>query len=83
MELQKLQGLNLNPMVEIQVGDDRKKTSCKESTNCPYYDEVGKNEKPTNKLVYIQRAQSRFKLAKDPKPSFQTHTADACVSVTC
>ena len=41
IEIQKLQGLNLNPLVEIQCGDDKKMTTCKESTNCPYYDEVG------------------------------------------
>jgi len=32
--------LNLNPMVEIHVGDVKKKTSSKESTNCPFFDEV-------------------------------------------
>ncbi|KAF6025306.1 hypothetical protein EB796_016391 [Bugula neritina] len=39
IEIRKLQGLNLNPMVEIHVGDVKKKTSSKESTNCPFFDE--------------------------------------------
>lgn len=34
-------GLNMDPMVCVEVGDDKKYTSMKESTNCPYYNEVG------------------------------------------
>lgn len=30
----------MDPVVCIQVGDQRKYTSVKESTNCPYYNEV-------------------------------------------
>lgn len=40
VEIRQLQGLNLNPLVTIQIGDSSKKTSTKESTNCPFYDEV-------------------------------------------
>ena len=38
-------GLNMDPVVCVQVGDEktRKFTSVKESTNCPYYDEVISN----------------------------------------
>ncbi|XP_067936812.1 otoferlin-like [Watersipora subatra] len=39
VEIRKLQGLNLNPMVVVQIGDTKKKTSEKEGTNCPYFDE--------------------------------------------
>lgn len=33
-------GLNMDPVVCVEVGDDKKYTSMKESTNCPYYNEV-------------------------------------------
>jgi L-cystine uptake protein TcyP (sodium:dicarboxylate symporter family) len=36
-----LAGLNMDPVVCVQVGDVKKYTSVKESTNCPYYNEVG------------------------------------------
>ncbi|XP_064487216.1 otoferlin-like [Ornithodoros turicata] len=34
-----LAGLNMDPVVCVQVGDQKKYTSVKESTNCPYYNE--------------------------------------------
>lgn len=40
IEARQLAGLNMDPMVCVQVGDQRKYTSVKESTNCPYYNEV-------------------------------------------
>ena len=42
IEARQLAGLNMDPVVCVQVGDEktRKFTSVKESTNCPYYDEV-------------------------------------------
>lgn len=40
IEARQLPGLNMDPVVCIQVGDQRKYTSVKESTNCPYYNEV-------------------------------------------
>ena len=42
IEARQLAGLNMDPVVCVQVGDERnrKYTSVKESTNCPYYDEV-------------------------------------------
>ena len=40
IEARQLAGLNMDPVVCIQVGDQRKYTSVKESTNCPYYNEV-------------------------------------------
>lgn len=32
--------MNMDPVVCVEVGDDKKYTSMKESTNCPYYNEV-------------------------------------------
>lgn len=40
IEARQLPGLNMDPVVCIQVGDQKKYTSAKESTNCPYYNEV-------------------------------------------
>ncbi|XP_055886227.1 otoferlin-like isoform X5 [Biomphalaria glabrata] len=39
LEARQLAGLNMDPVVCVQVGDQRKFTSVKESTNCPYYNE--------------------------------------------
>ncbi|XP_067214358.1 otoferlin-like isoform X2 [Linepithema humile] len=39
IEARQLAGLNMDPVVCVQVGDQRKYTSVKESTNCPYYNE--------------------------------------------
>lgn len=40
IEGRQLAGLNMDPVVCVQVGDVKKYTSVKESTNCPYYNEV-------------------------------------------
>ncbi|XP_059059908.1 otoferlin-like [Achroia grisella] len=39
IEARQLAGLNMDPVVCIQIADQRKYTSVKESTNCPYYNE--------------------------------------------
>ncbi len=39
-EGQQLAGLNIDPVVKVQIGEDVKYTSIKQSTNCPYFDEV-------------------------------------------
>ncbi|XP_068198937.1 otoferlin isoform X3 [Antennarius striatus] len=39
IEARQLMGLNMDPVVCVEIGDDRKYTSMKESTNCPYYNE--------------------------------------------
>ncbi|XP_047543400.1 otoferlin-like [Vanessa atalanta] len=39
IEARQLAGLNMDPVVSIQIGEVRKYTSVKESTNCPYYNE--------------------------------------------
>ncbi|XP_077275644.1 otoferlin isoform X3 [Temnothorax americanus] len=39
IEARQLAGLNMDPVVCVQIGDQRKYTSVKESTNCPYYNE--------------------------------------------
>lgn len=43
VEARQLPGLNMDPVVCIQIGDQKKYTSVKESTNCPYYNEVNAN----------------------------------------
>lgn len=43
IEARQLPGLNMDPVVCIQVGDQKKYTSVKESTNCPYYNEVNQH----------------------------------------
>ena len=40
IEARQLAGLNMDPVVCVQIGEARKYTSVKESTNCPYYNEV-------------------------------------------
>jgi len=40
VEARQLAGLNMDPFVCVQVGDQKKYTGVKESTNCPYYNEV-------------------------------------------
>lgn len=40
IEARQLAGLNMDPVVCVQVGEVKKYTSVKESTNCPYYNEV-------------------------------------------
>lgn len=44
IEARQLVGLNMDPVVCVEVGDDKKYTSMKESTNCPYYNEVSVQE---------------------------------------
>ncbi|CAG9782017.1 unnamed protein product [Diatraea saccharalis] len=44
IEARQLAGLNMDPVVCVQVGDVRKYTSVKESTNCPYYNEDTKSD---------------------------------------
>ncbi|XP_055370842.1 otoferlin-like [Condylostylus longicornis] len=39
IEARQLPGLNMDPVVCIQIGDQKKYTSVKESTNCPYFNE--------------------------------------------
>lgn len=40
IEARQLMGQNMDPMVCVEIGEDKKYTSMKESTNCPYYNEV-------------------------------------------
>lgn len=42
IEGRQLAGLNMDPVVCVQVDEMKKYTSVKESTNCPYYNEVYK-----------------------------------------
>ena len=43
IEARQLAGLNMDPVVCVQVGEQKKYTSVKESTNCPYYNEVSRS----------------------------------------
>lgn len=40
IEARQLVGQNMDPIVCVEIGEDKKYTSMKESTNCPYYNEV-------------------------------------------
>uniref|UniRef100_F6VBE4 C2 domain-containing protein n=1 Tax=Ciona intestinalis TaxID=7719 RepID=F6VBE4_CIOIN len=40
IEARQLSGTNMDPVVMVQIGEDKKYTTQKESTNCPYYNEV-------------------------------------------
>lgn len=42
IEARQLVGLNMDPLVCVEIGEEKKCTSMKESTNCPYYNEVSK-----------------------------------------
>ncbi|XP_061559537.1 otoferlin isoform X4 [Phycodurus eques] len=39
IEARQLIGLNMDPVVCVEIGEEKKHTSMKESTNCPYYNE--------------------------------------------
>ncbi|XP_061094120.1 otoferlin-like [Conger conger] len=39
VEARQLVGLNMDPVVCVEIGEEKKYTSMKESTNCPYYNE--------------------------------------------
>jgi len=49
IEARQLAGVNMDPVVCVQVGDQKRYTSVKESTNCPYYNEVSQ----LLQLVYL------------------------------
>lgn len=56
IEARQLPGLNMDPVVCIQIGDQKKYTSVKESTNCPYYNEVSvpaKHHINTGAILYV------------------------------
>uniref|UniRef100_A0A8B9HFR3 Otoferlin a n=1 Tax=Astyanax mexicanus TaxID=7994 RepID=A0A8B9HFR3_ASTMX len=44
IEARQLVGLNMDPVVCVEIGEDKKYTSMKESTNCPYYNEVSNDD---------------------------------------
>lgn len=50
IEARQLVGLNMDPVVCVEVGEEKKYTSMKESTNCPYYNEVGSAPVPLQPL---------------------------------
>lgn len=40
IEARKLVGVNINPVVFLRVGNQKKNTITQKSTNCPFYNEV-------------------------------------------
>ena len=56
IEARQLAGLNMDPVVCVQVGDQKKYTAVKESTNCPYYNEVRKREVASTEHVNTSRS---------------------------
>lgn len=60
IEARQLPGLNMDPVVCIQIGDQKKYTSVKESTNCPYYNEV---KLKTMKTIVFSIFREQFVLA--------------------
>ncbi|XP_033118716.1 otoferlin-like isoform X3 [Anneissia japonica] len=65
VEARNLAGLNIDPVVCVQVGDQKKFTSVKESTNCPFWDELfvfDFNEAPLmmfDKIIKVTALHSR------------------------
>ncbi|XP_063311821.1 fer-1-like protein 4 [Pelobates fuscus] len=59
IEAQKLVGVNINPVVHIKVGDEKRHTLTQKSTNCPYYNQyflfefLEPREVVFNKLIEI------------------------------
>lgn len=53
IEARQLIGLNMDPVVCVEVGEEKKYTSMKESTNCPYYNEVRLTIHPTHISVSV------------------------------
>lgn len=41
IEARQLVGENIDPVVIIEIGDEKKQTTVKEGTNAPFYNEVG------------------------------------------
>ena len=41
IEARQLVGENIDPVVMIEIGDEKKQTTVKEGTNAPFYNEVG------------------------------------------
>ncbi|KAG8565186.1 hypothetical protein GDO81_012752 [Engystomops pustulosus] len=39
IQAQKLVGVNIDPVVHVKVGDEKRHTSTQKSTNCPYYNQ--------------------------------------------
>lgn len=72
IEARQLAGLNMDPVVCVQVGDQKKYTSVKESTNCPYYNEVGSRYSNTATLMWkLAFPSCRFHLLRLQKSEFR------------
>lgn len=54
IEARQLVGLNMDPVVCVEVGEEKKYTSMKESTNCPYYNEVGLSSSDAHSYPFLR-----------------------------
>lgn len=43
----------MDPVVCVEVGEEKKYTSMKESTNCPYYNEVGLSASDAHSYLFL------------------------------
>ena len=71
-EARQLAGLNIDPVVCVEVGDKKKFTTVKESTNCPFYNEVSnwlnyqkkkkEKKKEVSKLPHTRTCSAKVRL---------------------
>jgi len=88
VEARQLIGLNMDPMVCVEIGDDKKYTSMKESTNCPYYNEVSRPSRDSyistilfnGEKEHYESKQCRHSLFPLPSISCSTST---CLQMSC
>lgn len=54
IEARQLVGENIDPVVIIEIGDEKKQTTVKEGTNTPFYNEVCKLSGVVRKQMFSQ-----------------------------
>ncbi|XP_063816242.1 fer-1-like protein 4 [Pseudophryne corroboree] len=65
VQAQKLVGVNINPVVHVKIGDEKRHTPTQKSTNCPYYNQyfvfdfIEPREVLFNKLIEISVVHSK------------------------
>ena len=91
IEARQLAGVNMDPVVCVQVGDQKRYTSVKESTNCPYYNEVpvsfslqSNNEPPTLFVLFSSSAFTESLASSDDleqpiQITFIPHSCFVCI----
>ncbi|XP_014669979.1 PREDICTED: otoferlin-like [Priapulus caudatus] len=73
MEARQLAGLNMDPVVCVQVGEQKKYTSVKESTNCPYWNEKPKVGPLLGHLLQMNLPTTRCSSDSDPSCRVYDH----------